>query len=332
MMGLLRIFFLCLCVVSGEALEIVLVVQNESDCKSAALGDLHKKLQDRLAPQGIVVSVGSFALFPHSAGLEKIVKRSGGQVRFVFLHTIHTSLMKMLKKYPKEWCNVVVWEPYVVVPFLYTKKCYETFSKIFTFDDRLVDGKQFIKTYYAVRYPMLPHIQSFSERKLCCYIGTNKKSVGEEDLCYARAELAQFFDRYLDFDLYGKGWEGFCSAKGAPEDAWATMGLYKFAFAYENSSIPGYITEKLFQAFAVGVVPIYLGAPNIEEYVPKNCFIDRRDFASYHGLYQYLVHMTEEEFNHYLENIRIFLESPAAKKFTSDQFVDTLVDVFTKVE
>nr|WP_272916661.1 glycosyltransferase family 10 [Helicobacter saguini] len=34
---------------------------------------------------------------------------------------------------------------------------------------------------------------------------------------------------------------------------------YKFNLCFENSSYPGYLTEKLFDAFAAGCVPIYWG-------------------------------------------------------------------------
>ena len=39
---------------------------------------------------------------------------------------------------------------------------------------------------------------------------------------------------------------------------------YRFCFAYENSSSPGYTTEKLLHAKAAGCVPIYWGDPKVE--------------------------------------------------------------------
>lgn len=41
---------------------------------------------------------------------------------------------------------------------------------------------------------------------------------------------------------------------------------YKFCIAIENSVGPDYVTEKLYQAFTTGCVPIYLGAPNIADF------------------------------------------------------------------
>lgn len=41
---------------------------------------------------------------------------------------------------------------------------------------------------------------------------------------------------------------------------------YKFCIAMENSVGPDYVTEKLYQAYTAGCVPIFLGAPNIEDF------------------------------------------------------------------
>jgi len=58
---------------------------------------------------------------------------------------------------------------------------------------------------------------------------------------------------------------------------------YLFTVAIENSLEHDYVTEKLWQPLAVGSVPIYLGAPNIDEWLPCNnysCIIDLRQFSS----------------------------------------------------
>lgn len=50
---------------------------------------------------------------------------------------------------------------------------------------------------------------------------------------------------------------------------WELISRYKFVIAMENSKVQDYVTEKLFHAFVVGSVPIYLGAPNIYEFLPS---------------------------------------------------------------
>ena len=41
-----------------------------------------------------------------------------------------------------------------------------------------------------------------------------------------------------------------------------------------------------FDAFVAGNIPIYWGADDIEDYIPKNCFIDRRNFSNHEKLYK----------------------------------------------
>ena len=52
------------------------------------------------------------------------------------------------------------------------------------------------------------------------------------------------------------------------------MRAYKFAFAVENSVLYDYLTEKFYQSFMSGALPIYLGAPNAADYAPPHSFIN----------------------------------------------------------
>ena len=48
---------------------------------------------------------------------------------------------------------------------------------------------------------------------------------------------------------------------------------HKFSIAFENSVRPGYITEKLVDAFAAGTIPIYYGAPDVTKYFNEKAMI-----------------------------------------------------------
>lgn len=48
---------------------------------------------------------------------------------------------------------------------------------------------------------------------------------------------------------------------------------YKFSLAFENSSKNGYLTEKIFDAFAADTIPIYYGDPTVTELINPNTFI-----------------------------------------------------------
>ena len=52
---------------------------------------------------------------------------------------------------------------------------------------------------------------------------------------------------------------------------------YKFYLAFENSNEEDYVTEKYLQALVAGTVPIYIGAPNIEDFEPQPNSVIRVD-------------------------------------------------------
>jgi alpha(1,3/1,4) fucosyltransferase len=59
---------------------------------------------------------------------------------------------------------------------------------------------------------------------------------------------------------------------------------YKFYLAFENQSIPGYVTEKLIDGMRARCVPIYYGCPRVaEEFNPKS-FLNYHDFPSEESL------------------------------------------------
>ena len=63
---------------------------------------------------------------------------------------------------------------------------------------------------------------------------------------------------------------------------------YQFNIACENSSSPGYITEKLIDPLLVGSVPIYWGDPEIGRDFNLKCMINVRDFKSLNDLVDHL--------------------------------------------
>jgi hypothetical protein len=60
---------------------------------------------------------------------------------------------------------------------------------------------------------------------------------------------------------------------------------YKFCVTSENSIAKDYMTEKMWDGWSSGCVPIYLGAPNIADFAPgKNSYVDIRQFPTVDGL------------------------------------------------
>ena len=122
----------------------------------------------------------------------------------------------------------------------------------------------------------------------------------------------------------------FPSWKGSVLNKQEILLCSRFSIVYENiQGLEGYITEKIFDAFVAGNVPIYWGAPDIKDYVPKECFIDRRDFTSHDQLYKFIKNMKENEFLEYKKNIKDFLQNKA-EIFSCEKFASTIVSKIVK--
>ncbi|CAG8671852.1 16589_t:CDS:1 [Dentiscutata erythropus] len=63
---------------------------------------------------------------------------------------------------------------------------------------------------------------------------------------------------------------------------------YKFHLAFENSNCKGYVTEKVYDSFLGDSIPIYMGAPDIDDYVPPHSIIKVTDFENVEDLVKYI--------------------------------------------
>lgn len=153
-----------------------------------------------------------------------------------------------------------------------------------------------------------------------------------------RRRAIRYFHRHEDFQLYGGGWQRWRFGvsywdyraalwcwQGKCNNKVETLSGFRFSICYENTIFPGYITEKIFDCFYAGCIPIYYGAPDICDYIPKKCFIDKRDFVSYRDLDQFLSQIGPNEFDGYRRAISDFLESKSFEPFYQDDFARNLL-------
>jgi hypothetical protein len=148
------------------------------------------------------------------------------------------------------------------------------------------------------------------------------------DIYCERAKLALFFQNSDEFDLYGSGWQGYPNWRGDLKTSlFPVLQKYRFSIAYENTrDLPGFITERIFNAFFCGCVPVYWGASNITDYVPKECFIDRREFSSNEDLYRFMKSIDRKTYDSYLEEAKQYLSTPKAKLFSPRHFAKTIMN------
>jgi hypothetical protein len=261
--------------------------------------------------------------------LKNFILNKNGAKAVVF-HNYHPFFSKAkIDQLPRGNRILVMWEPPSVLLEMYSEEILSLFDKVYTWNDDLVDGKKFFKMNYNVLRPMEEKLPSFEERKLLCMVASNLKFNNfEEELYSTRRKIARFFEDYPEgtFDLYGRLWEGYRHAKGTIPNKLDKLKEYKFNICFENTKQPGYITEKIFDCFVTGTVPIYYGATNVDKYIPKGCYIDYRQFKNEKEMLEYIQKMSKEEYEEYVSNIRAYLKSEQAEQFSSETFAKTLID------
>jgi alpha(1,3/1,4) fucosyltransferase len=237
--------------------------------------------------------------------------------------------LSLLKQYSKDDIILLILEPPTVVSHYYNKEAHAYFGKIFTMLDDLVDNKKYFKLHYP--QPSLTRVQplDFDKKKLCTLIAGNNKVQHPLELYSERRNWINYCEKNALnlFEFYGRGWdkENLQTYKGSLLAKVPILKTYKFCVCYENTKdTNGYITEKIFDVLISSCVPIYLGAPNITDYVPSNCFIDRRQFESDQHLFDFIKNMTEEKYQEYSENIKLFLKGPRAALFSAEHFANVI--------
>lgn len=68
--------------------------------------------------------------------------------------------------------------------------------------------------------------------------------------------IGHFKDR---IDVFGRGFNPIV-------DKWDALAPYKYSVAIENSSVPGYFTEKLSECYLAHTLPVYYGATDVSNY------------------------------------------------------------------
>lgn len=239
-------------------------------------------------------------------------------------------------------------------PDNYWPRNHRDFDKVFTWNPQLVDNKKYFQCYWTTRVPENFRIGQEGRTKFCVTIASQKYNPHPKQLYTERVRSIRWFEKNHpdQFDLYGTEWDRryvvgrlaranlflqrfykltgdtfkshhFPSWRGTVRKKREVMQQYKFALTYENAVFPGYITEKMFDALFAGCVPVYLGAPDVTDYIPPSVFIDKRNFKTYEELYHYMASMPRKEYADYVTAIEKFVRGddtikPTIRPFTID--------------
>lgn len=89
--------------------------------------------------------------------------------------------------------------------------------------------------------------------------------------------------------------DAFAPALGPLERKRRYMRDFRFSLAFENSAHPGYVTEKILDAYLAQTIPVYWGDPRITEEFNPASFVDVRRFASIDAAVAHILALNADE-------------------------------------
>lgn len=215
------------------------------------------------------------------------------------------------------------------------KRTETIFPYIMTFVNSKIDNVTYFRKnipyYFDIDFGNVP----YEEKKLLTSISGNKRPKGvnpETELYSERERVYSFFEKHYpkDFDLYGTGWnkENHPCYKGRVDSKIKTYHNYRFAICLENTKGDAdYVSEKIYDCLCSGVVPVYGGAPNVDKYIPKECYIDYFSFGSIEELAERLSGMSKDEHQGYTDAAKAFITKLDKHEFTGGRFAEYIYEM-----
>lgn len=138
-----------------------------------------------------------------------------------------------------------------------------------------------------------PEQELAKKTKFCGFLYSNPS-------CQIRNDLFEKLSRYQRVDAGGrcKNNLGYRVKEKIP-----FLSQYKFSFAFENCSSPGYTTEKIADAFQANTLPLYWGNPTIHLDFNPGSFLNYDDYGSNEALVERIIELDQND-DLYLQYMR----------------------------
>lgn len=154
--------------------------------------------------------------------------------------------------------------------------------------------------------------------RFCNFVYSNASNVMPQ-----REELLNILNEYKIVDCGGK----YRNNVGGPvADKMEFLSKYKFTIAVENTSTPGYTTEKIMHALAAGTIPIYYGNPMIGKEFNTKAFINCHDYQSFEDVLEYVRYLDNND-EAYLEMMKtpVFSETSCGQNYMTDVLLESFL-------
>lgn len=239
----------------------------------------------------------------------------------------------------------VIMEPPVVAPHLYAElpKLTKLFDRVYihnTHGDGYslegVEKNKLRKMFYPVPYNDV--IEKFWNndirmKRIVVINGSHNPRTRDAEQYSLRIKAMSELAKEGVVDLYGVGWNRWWARsafwlpywtnfftlmsiyKGKCASKFEVLQNYEFCLCFENMSMDGYITEKMFDCLYAGTIPLYMGPSDILEYIPEDVFVDCRKYSSWTDMWADISAMSFQKIQAMKIAGRNFLKSDKASKF-----------------
>jgi len=173
----------------------------------------------------------------------------------------------------------------------------------FTFDEHSPNGKNYRLPLYA----HYPHEYGF--RDLSCITNRNLSNVEADKVRRQKTKFCnmvvsnqkrdkkceEFFYKLSKYKKVDSGGRYLNNIGGPVPTKLEFIKDYKFTMSFENTSYPGYTTEKIIEPMFVMSIPIYWGNPDIASEFNPESFINLHDFATVHEAVQRVIEIDRND-------------------------------------
>ena len=139
---------------------------------------------------------------------------------------------------------------------------------------QLIKGLDFVPTDILKR-----------KKKFCNFVVSNPRG----------SERNKFFKMLNRRKAVDSGGRHFNNLGKVVSDKLSFIKDYKFTLAFENSSSPGYTTEKLIEPMLAQSLPIYWGNPDVAREFNPQSFINISDFPNFNAAIDYILKIDSDD-------------------------------------
>ena len=274
--------------------------------------------------------------------------------------TIYATIPRDLREINKKKSVLLLTETEAINKRDWNVKLHKHFDYIFTY--KKLNNPKYIEFYDCpFNFKKIHFSEPINDKKILL-VTSNKRSVSSNQLYTYRYKLIKWFENNNSnsFDLYGEGWDAppvYVNSrlninferiihliksklkmykkpiinnkiyKGKIQNKYELYKKYDFNFAIQNTFTNDHFLSPIFESFYCSSIPLYLGAKNIEEYIPENCYIDLRKFKNFNEVYNFVNSLSYHEILNYKNNIYNYLNKNMHEKFTSEYQMKKLFNI-----